>query len=83
MAMLLIYVPLVGLFAGLMYWKRRCGFFEIRPRVSIRAMLRQTLCPACGYSLGVVPTAPDGCRVCPECGGAWKINGAPADCDDW
>ena len=34
-------------------------------------------CAACGYSLaGAVPEQ-DGCCVCPECGAAWRVEGAP------
>ncbi len=71
--MLIIALPLMSVFMAFMFWKRRCGSFEFRPRVIIIAMLRQRLCPACGYSLRLVPDAHDGCRVCPECGGAWKV----------
>lgn len=37
-----------------------------------RAMLKAERCPCCVYMLSGVPTQPDGCIVCPECGGAWK-----------
>lgn len=31
-------------------------------------------CPAClGDLLGVAPDPADGCRVCPKCGGAWRL----------
>lgn len=33
-------------------------------------------CPACCYDLGVCVAAADGCTVCPECGGAWKVSKA-------
>ncbi len=75
--MMISVFPLFAAFLALILWKRRCGFFEYRPRVIISAMLRQMLCPACGYSLRLVPVEPDACRVCPECGGAWK--GTAAD----
>ncbi len=29
-------------------------------------------CPACGYELHSAKVEQDGCRVCPECGGAWR-----------
>lgn len=77
-AMLPIYAPLMGAFALLVWWKRRCGFFELRPRVIIRGMLSELLCPACGYSLRFAPTADDGCRVCSECGAAWRLDGTAA-----
>lgn len=37
-----------------------------------RQYVRAGLCPSCGYRLPDVPPDPDGCRVCPECGGAWR-----------
>lgn len=30
-------------------------------------------CPACGQSLDGLLAEEDGCRVCPECGGAWRV----------
>ncbi|GJM19999.1 MAG: hypothetical protein DHS20C14_22120 [Phycisphaeraceae bacterium] len=30
-------------------------------------------CPACTYDLAGLEPAPDGCTVCPECGGAWRM----------
>lgn len=40
-----------------------------------RQYVRAGLCPSCGYRLPDVPPEPDGCRVCPECGGAWRPPG--------
>jgi len=34
------------------------------------------LCPTCAYSLDDLAPEPDGCTVCPECGGAWKRRAA-------
>lgn len=34
-------------------------------------------CPACSYHMEGVPIEADRCRVCPECGGAWKVDEAP------
>jgi len=31
-------------------------------------------CPACTYVLRECAVAADGCTVCPECGGAWRID---------
>jgi hypothetical protein len=36
-------------------------------------------CVCCGYDLREVPAAADGCTVCPECGGAWRLVPARAD----
>ena len=30
------------------------------------------MCPACGYDIASARVEADGCRVCPECGGAWR-----------
>jgi len=30
-------------------------------------------CGACGYGLAEIPAEPDGCKVCPECGAAWRL----------
>lgn len=30
-------------------------------------------CASCGYNLQKLPTADDGCTICPECGAAWKL----------
>jgi len=37
------------------------------------ALLKIGRCPSCGYALAGVEAEPDGCRVCPECGGAWRV----------
>jgi hypothetical protein len=39
--------------------------------------LKHDRCAACGYSLVGVEPEQDGCRVCPECGGAWRAGRAP------
>jgi hypothetical protein len=41
--------------------------------VARRSCLRLGLCPACGYEIGSLPAATDGCTVCPECGAAWRL----------
>jgi len=35
------------------------------------------VCPACAYALEGIGAAPDGCLVCPECGGAWRLADGP------
>lgn len=37
-----------------------------------RIYLDAGICASCGYGLRDIPPEPDGCRVCPECGGAWR-----------
>ncbi len=44
-----------------------------------RLWVMQSLCGACGYSLTGLNNAPDGCRVCPECGAAWRVLAMPQD----
>ena len=31
------------------------------------------LCPSCGYGLREIEAEEDGCRECPECGAAWRL----------
>ncbi len=35
--------------------------------------LVQGRCPACGTVIAELDPEADGCRVCPECGAAWRI----------
>ena len=37
-------------------------------------MLAYGYCGACGYTLRELPTDPDGCRKCAECGSAWNTD---------
>lgn len=37
-----------------------------------RAIAATGLCASCGYRIGDLPVEADGCRVCPECGAAWR-----------
>lgn len=41
-----------------------------------RDLLEARLCASCGYSLSEIGPSPDGCRVCSECGSAWRIGRA-------
>ena len=34
---------------------------------------RSGICPGCSYDLSRTHVAADGCTVCAECGGAWKV----------
>ncbi|MEX2219224.1 MAG: hypothetical protein WD749_10755 [Phycisphaerales bacterium] len=43
-----------------------------RRNVVERALRRET-CPGCGYGLAALPLEADCCRVCPECGAAWRL----------
>ncbi|HLP82760.1 MAG TPA: hypothetical protein VK157_00285 [Phycisphaerales bacterium] len=42
-------------------------------RKRLRRQLYMRRCPTCDYVLANAPSEPDGCTVCPECGGAWKV----------
>lgn len=36
-------------------------------------LLNQGRCPACDYEIFGLESEADGCIVCPECGGAWRV----------
>jgi hypothetical protein len=38
-----------------------------------RVMLAEGHCPSCGYGLMELKEQEDGCRVCAECGAAWRV----------
>ncbi|MEQ8316270.1 MAG: hypothetical protein RIE77_10375 [Phycisphaerales bacterium] len=42
-------------------------------RAHKRGFLDEGYCPACGYSIAGLELEEDNCRVCPECGSAWKL----------
>lgn len=44
-----------------------------KAKAAVAACLKQEVCPGCGYSLKGLAAEGDGVRMCPECGGAWKI----------
>ncbi|MBY0113989.1 MAG: hypothetical protein K2Y21_14325 [Phycisphaerales bacterium] len=47
-------------------------------RHSLRARwIEVSLCPACSYDLRGTLVEQDRCRVCPECGGAWRADDVP------
>ena len=39
-----------------------------------RIAKRRGVCAACGYALREIEPEGDDCRVCPECGSAWKLD---------
>jgi hypothetical protein len=45
-----------------------------------RGMGARGLCAACGYDLSAHEPEEDGCRVCPECGAAWRLDEAAPTC---
>ncbi len=58
------------------WWKGCCRLATRRWVKALRSAI--PVCPSCGYELAGIPTASDGCTVCPECGAAWKIGTPPA-----
>lgn len=70
-AVMLAIIVMGQLFA----WRRRIRVF---PRGAselqiARALLAEGRCPSCAYAIGRVEPAMDGCVVCPECAGAWRL----------
>jgi hypothetical protein len=58
----------------------RRGFFRKQFPVAIAdAMLAEKRCPSCGYDLGAAAPEGDGCVVCAECGGAWRLPREPCE----
>ena len=49
------------------------GSMGISGRAAKRALLGAALCPSCSDDLWAVEPEPDGCRVCPTCGAAWRL----------
>lgn len=50
----------------------RLGVKAPDPKAVADGVFRLKIC-VCGYDLKDVPRAEDGCSVCPECGGAWRV----------
>ncbi len=47
---------------------------QARANTLVETMLKDRHCPSCAYPLeGLRPDPEDGCTVCPECGGAWRL----------
>lgn len=80
--------PGVGWFVGVMVIASciMLGISITHPRrmrrqiIKLRSELKRTLsetrlCPGCRYDLYSVAIADDGCTICPECGGAWRVHG--------
>ncbi len=53
---------------------------HVRRRLWIRNWKRRFMelgrCPTCQYSIASLEPESDGCTVCPECGGAWRLGGS-------
>ncbi len=69
-ALALFGIAAVALVLGLTHRHR---LPEFNRETAVEAMLRERLCASCAYDLAALIPDPDGCRVCPECGAAWKF----------
>lgn len=53
------------------FWSNRFG-----PPLKLVPVFRAAgVCASCGQDLAGVAAASDGCRACPECGAAWRLEG--------
>ena len=53
-------------------------FFRLAKNPGIAThRLERGVCGSCCYSIESLPSDPDGCTVCPECGAAWKLPPPP------
>lgn len=64
-------VVMMGAFVAGMFVYTRRQARKNAPRL-VEVYLASGRCPCCEYSLEGAVAEPDGCVVCPECGGAWK-----------
>jgi hypothetical protein len=64
-------ISLLLVFAGLVSFSD--SITEHKERLKTRR-LRDGQCPACGYDVAEIDADADGCVVCPECGGAWRMS---------
>lgn len=55
----------------IMLW--RWSEMRSAPRLAV-ILVEAGLCPTCSYTLADLPLETDGCRVCPECGAAWRAD---------
>lgn len=62
---------MVAFVIGRVTWKNSARRRVLQRKV--REMVERGACPACDYGLREIPTAADGCTVCPECGAAWRM----------
>ena len=78
---ILIGLAVAGGYVAFMFWRRRVAKRLGLSQMEVQSWLRmgeEGLCPSCGYALVGLAMADDGCRVCPECGAAWKHRRAKA-----
>jgi hypothetical protein len=61
----------IGFVAAIMIgWSLTRG--RTRVREAVARCTRWGICAACGYPLGSAKVERDRCRLCPECGAAWR-----------
>lgn len=72
-AMFAVVLPLIGLMglSHLWFLSPELGRQLIVFRINVGE------CPACCYSLSGLVVEQDGCVVCPECAGAWRLGDGP------
>ncbi|MEO0482380.1 MAG: hypothetical protein AAF138_02030 [Planctomycetota bacterium] len=76
-----IAVTLLGVFGLQALFASLAAYFGLLRRyeaVFVEKRAEAGDCGACGYSLAEIPVQSDGCKVCPECGAAWKAGGINA-----
>ena len=67
-------VPFLAVTLGVFFIKRDRKV--VRSNAGTHHALERRRCPSCGYDLRALPVDErDGCCVCPECGGAWRVTG--------
>lgn len=67
-----ILYPIWGFFGGLLGGREAAKGAGKR---AVEECLKGEVCPSCGYSLVGLPREGDGCVVCAECGGVWRVGG--------
>ena len=70
-------IPMVPWAVLFFWWLSRSA-----ARAMVCNMLRERVCAACQYEMGEIPASEDGCTVCPECGGAWRLPATPGSQPD-
>jgi len=66
-ALTVLYVVFMGIYIHRHKWGSKAKL--------IGSMTQLGYCPSCAYRVSDCEPEPDGCTVCPECGGAWRLDG--------
>ncbi|MFK7884313.1 MAG: hypothetical protein AB8F26_09065 [Phycisphaerales bacterium] len=75
----LLMAPIGGLLSGVFFGFFASGYIWKSTTDARDAMLEYDLCPHCAHGIGSIPSEPDGCTVCPECGAAWRFTSMSPD----